>query len=203
MLTRILHWLVAHPVVYDAVQLAAGARQVERVLREELARLRPAGRVLDLGGGTGGWKALFAAGAQHVCLDRDRLKLHGFARKFPGGAAVLADARALPFADGAFDLVWCAFVPHHLDDLALRHVLDEAARVLRPDGRLVLVDPLFVADRWPGRLLWRYDRGRHPRTLAAHRAALAPRFELLHERRFTVLHAYALFVARPRTYAGG
>lgn len=51
---------------------------------------------------------------------------------------VLGDAHALPFADGAFDLVVARAAPHHFTDLRL--ALREAWRVLRAGGRLVLVD---------------------------------------------------------------
>jgi ubiquinone/menaquinone biosynthesis C-methylase UbiE len=196
MLTTILQWLVKHPVVYDAVQTAVGARKVERVLRDELAALELSGCVLDVGGGTGAWKALFPAHVRHVCLDIDPLKLGGFMRKFADGVAVLADATAMPFEDGSLETVWCVFVAHHLDDDALRGMLDEAARVLKPGGRLLFADALFIPSRMAGRLLWRYDRGNHPRTLAMHRAAVARRFEITRERRFEAVHAYALLVAR-------
>jgi SAM-dependent methyltransferase len=48
----------------------------------------------------------------------------------------LADAERLPFADGAFDMIFCRDVIEHLQhpDLALR----ELARVLQPAGLLVL-----------------------------------------------------------------
>ena len=197
MLTRVLHFLVKHPAVYDAVQVAVGARKVQRVLAEELAQLSPRGRVVDVGGGTGAWKPLFPASVRHVCLDLDPLKLHGFVAKFADGCAVLGDATAMPFADGSLDMVWCVFVSHHLDDSALRRALDEAARVLKPDGVLVFSDALLIARRWPGRLLWRYDRGKHPRALDVQRAAIERRFEITRERRFAAVHAYALFVARP------
>ena len=196
MLTAILHRLVAHPTVYDAVQVAAGARVIERELRAALASLQLTGTVLDVGGGTGGWKQLFPASVRHVCLDLDGVKLRGFRAKFPRGLALRADATRLPFPDASVENVMCTFIAHHLSDDAYRAMVDEAARVLVPGGWFLLADPLFVASRWRGRVLWRYDRGRHPRTLAAHRAAVARRFTLEREHSFAVIHAYALLVGR-------
>ena len=58
-------------------------------------------------------------------------------------ACVAADARALPFDDGSFDVVIIQGGLHHLerlpDDLDL--VLAEVVRVLGPDGRFVAVEP--------------------------------------------------------------
>lgn len=48
---------------------------------------------------------------------------------------------ALPFADGTFDVVVSSFVLHHVPTAAGRRAaLDEALRVLRPGGRLVVAD---------------------------------------------------------------
>ncbi len=54
-----------------------------------------------------------------------------------------ADLTALPFADAAFDLVTCRQVAHHLPTLAL---LRDVARVLKPEGQFVVVDPISPED---------------------------------------------------------
>ncbi|HEU4631127.1 MAG TPA: methyltransferase domain-containing protein [Gemmatimonadaceae bacterium] len=58
----------------------------------------------------------------------------------PRGAAALAaaDVRALPFATGAFDLVWCRLVVGHLADLGAAYA--ELARVCAPAGDVVVTD---------------------------------------------------------------
>ena len=59
-------------------------------------------------------------------------------------ALVQGDIQALPFASGAFDLVWCRDTMSCLDDCAL--ALRECARVLRPGGGMVLY-AVFASDR--------------------------------------------------------
>jgi SAM-dependent methyltransferase len=78
-------------------------------------------RVLDLGAGTGvAGRAALAAGARSVvsadsALGMLRRGAPGLRRDAPGLHPVAADATALPFRDGCFDLVLAAFCLGHLD----------------------------------------------------------------------------------------
>jgi arsenite methyltransferase len=55
------------------------------------------------------------------------------------------DARELPFPDASFDVVLSNFVLHELDSSAERErMLREIARVLKPGGRVALVDFIFT-----------------------------------------------------------
>jgi malonyl-CoA O-methyltransferase len=57
----------------------------------------------------------------------------------PAGALLAAaDVRAIPAADGAFDLIWCRLVVGHLPEL--ERVYAELARVCRPGGEVVVTD---------------------------------------------------------------
>jgi SAM-dependent methyltransferase len=84
------------------------------------------GRVLDLGAGTGvAGRAALAAGARSVVSADSAL---GMLRHCGSGLhPVAADATALPFRDGCFDLVLAAFCLGHLDRPA--EGLREARRV--------------------------------------------------------------------------
>lgn len=60
---------------------------------------------------------------------------------------VVADAQRLPFADGSLGNIVMVDVLHHIE-----HPLgffDEAARVLRPGGRIVTVEPAITMLSWP------------------------------------------------------
>jgi len=98
-------------------------------------------RVLEIGAGAAQCSRwLLAAGAEPVALDlssamlrRGRTAALGAGPRLP---MVQADAAALPFAAGSFDLACSAYggVPF-VDDSA--QVMCEVARVLRPGGRWV------------------------------------------------------------------
>jgi SAM-dependent methyltransferase len=58
-----------------------------------------------------------------------------------------ADVRQLPFGDGSFDVVVSNFVLHEMSSAADRtKMLREIIRVLRPGGRLALIDFIFTKD---------------------------------------------------------
>lgn len=57
------------------------------------------------------------------------------------------DARELPFGNESFDVVVSNFVLHEMNSLAdRRRMLQEIARVLRPAGRLALIDFIFTKE---------------------------------------------------------
>lgn len=98
-------------------------------------------RVLEVGAGAAQCaRWLLARGADPVALDLSGAML-GHARRLGLSSGlsvplVQADAQALPFADGSFDLACSAYgaVPFVADSAA---VMREVARVLRPGGRWV------------------------------------------------------------------
>ena len=59
---------------------------------------------------------------------------------------VVANAEAIPAPDNSCDAVTSIFMLHELPPQVRRTVIGEAARVLKPGGRLVLVDSLQRGD---------------------------------------------------------
>lgn len=102
------------------------------------------GRLLDIGTGTGRMAELFAASADRiVALDKSLAMLRVARAKLqhlPTDRVELVqgDFAQLPFADGSFDTVLFHQVLHFAQDPA--PALAEAARVLKPGGRVAIVD---------------------------------------------------------------
>jgi ubiquinone/menaquinone biosynthesis C-methylase UbiE len=64
-----------------------------------------------------------------------------------------ADMTALPFADGSFDLVTSALAIHNIPSAEGRYrAVDEAMRVLRPGGQLLVADFWWMARRYSAHL---------------------------------------------------
>lgn len=123
-------------------------------------------RVLDVGCGDGGFALeLHKKGAQAVAVDPDWEMIQAAKRRFLDGRADIALAAAagerLPFADGSFDVVVAKTVLCFAEDAAA--FVAEMARVLRPDGCLVIGElgkwSWWAAERrlrgWLGSPLWR------------------------------------------------
>lgn len=101
------------------------------------------GRCLDIGCGTGlHFSAMQATGREVVGLDLSADQLRIAARRTQ--LLVRGHATQLPFPNAAFDDVVATYLHTDIDDMA--PVFAEAARVLRPLGRLVYVGvhPCFV-----------------------------------------------------------
>jgi SAM-dependent methyltransferase len=195
-LQRVVSALMKGPFFYYLVQTLAGGQLVIKRVRDAAGPL-PSGRVLDVGGASGG--AALALGVRPsclVCLDYEFLPLADRRRVASGALGVQGDASRLPFIRKAFDLTLCTAVAHHLDDRLVSAAIPEIARVT--SGTFLFFDPTREPSRWISRLLWRFDRGRHPRSEGELRPILERSFHARITRAFGVLHRYFLFVGEPR-----
>jgi len=112
-------------------------------------------RVLDVACGTGEFERRLLEDvpeAQVVGVDLAPGMIERARAKFGGAPGVQfeqADAHDLPFPDDAFDVLVCASTFHYFTHPA--QVLREARRVLRPGGRLVVLD--WCRDFWTCRVM--------------------------------------------------
>lgn len=117
MVERVAH--VSGSKRFSLLEVAAGSGEVPEVVRQKLARR---GITLDV-----------------TLLDRARSHLPS-ASHAGRNAGVVADALALPFDDGAFDLVSCSLFVHHLNIQQVAQFVREGLRVSR---RALLINDLI------------------------------------------------------------
>jgi SAM-dependent methyltransferase len=115
-----------------------------------------AGRALDVACGTGmSTRALVEIAGDVVGMDGSAEMLHA-ARNVDGARFVRGEAELLPFAQGVFDAITCCSAVHWFDQ---QRFFAEAARVLSPDGWIVLYDHFYIGEmidvpefaEWTGR----------------------------------------------------
>jgi len=130
---------------YDLMNdlMSFGMHRLWKAFAVSIARIRPGERVLDVASGSGDLARAFAARGAEVwmsdingpMLARGRDRMLDAGRK---AAAVRCDAERLPFADAYFD---CVSVGFGLRNMTRKDAaLAEMARVLRPGGRLLVLE---------------------------------------------------------------
>ena len=137
-------YFAAHAHDWDELRrMHTSDEQVETALAQALDR-QGLGRLLDIGTGTGRMAELFARSADHiVALDKSLAMLRVARAKLQHLPTervelVQGDFAGLPFGDALFDTVLFHQVLHFAPDPAA--ALVEAGRVLRPGGRVAIVD---------------------------------------------------------------
>ena len=142
--TRAAEYFGANAARWDEIRsLHASDRAVEQALLKLVGK-RPFQSMLDLGTGTGRLLEIFAPFYRRgVGIDLSREMLAVARANLDRAGVANAQVRqgdifAPPVERDAFDLVTMHQVLHYLDDPAL--AIREAARLLRPAGRLVIVD---------------------------------------------------------------
>jgi len=100
-------------------------------------------RLLDVGCGDGTFaRSLAARGARGDGVDPNPEALAVARERVPAGTFLAARAEALPFRDVSFDGAVFVNSLHHVPKPAMHRALREAARVVGPAGRVVVVEPL-------------------------------------------------------------
>jgi ubiquinone/menaquinone biosynthesis C-methylase UbiE len=164
-LGRILHWAAG----YDALVWFFTHRS-DRAFREHLAglaRLVAGESVLDIGCGTGtlaivAKRQVGASGKVFGIDPSPEMIARATSKAAKAGIDVslkAAVAEALPFPDAQFDVVLSTLMLHHLPRKVRQQCAREIHRVLKPQGRVLVVD--FGAPQRKSGLLAHFHRHGH------------------------------------------
>jgi demethylmenaquinone methyltransferase / 2-methoxy-6-polyprenyl-1,4-benzoquinol methylase len=135
--------------VYDLMNgvMTAGLHHQWRRRAADLARVAPGDRVLDIATGTGDLALELAGrvgsdgtvvGADFSDRMLELARAKAFNAGFPRVRFEQANALALPYADDEFDAVTVGFGARNFSDL--RQGVSEMTRVVRPAGRVVILE---------------------------------------------------------------
>jgi demethylmenaquinone methyltransferase/2-methoxy-6-polyprenyl-1,4-benzoquinol methylase/phosphoethanolamine N-methyltransferase len=143
-----IHWarLYDKLALWRILTLGRGVKIWQEML--DKAILKPGDSVLDVGCGPGslilkakervgepGRASGIDASPEMIAVAREKAQRAGIDVEFR-----LEVVERLPFPDASFDAVLSSLMMHHLPDEVKRQALAEIYRVLKPAGRLVIVD---------------------------------------------------------------
>lgn len=141
---------------------------------EDLAKLlsmanpQPHWHVLDIATGGGHTANLIAPHVAFMVASDITYKMLRVAQtllsKYDNTVYTTTDAEHLAFASAQFDLVTCRIAPHHFPN-CFRFV-QECARVLKPNGKLVIEDHYAPENDHAARILMRLSNCETPRIIA-------------------------------------
>jgi ubiquinone/menaquinone biosynthesis C-methylase UbiE/catechol 2,3-dioxygenase-like lactoylglutathione lyase family enzyme len=132
----------------------------------ELAAPILSDRALDISTGGGHTALALAPHVSHMTASDLTPRMLAAARDFltasgvTNASYVIADAENLPFLDASFDLVTVRIAPHHYASVIA--AIHEMARVVRPGGRLVVIDNVAAQDATLDELSNRWEKWRDP-----------------------------------------
>ena len=126
---------------YDLLNdlLSLGRTKAWRKVATSIIAPKPGMRILDIAAGTGSSsRPLADAGAEVIPLDFSKGMLEAGRKRHPDLAFTHGDALALSFKDNEFDVTTISFGLRNTSDTL--KALSESLRVLKPGGRMVVVE---------------------------------------------------------------
>ena len=189
--------------VMSFVRSALGRARVMQAVASEYVQAEPGDSVVDFGCGVASILP-YLDGVQYVGVDVDENYIER-ARHIHGERGTFMSADLLTVSPDTFpkaDFVLVRGFLHHLDDEHAEAILNLAAEVLKPGGRLVTIDPVKIEGQNPiARLLISLDRGPHIRFETGYRALIERAFlpERLESRTdlLRLPYAHCVSVSRP------
>ena len=179
---------IAIPAVYRSLQRLIGRPDTTGRVLNDILKLKAGESVLDIGCGP---CTLFQymPPVDYTGMDMSP-KYIGSARAAYGDKGRFLVGAVSPDTSfeelGKFDLVMGLGLLHHIDDMLASSFFRAAKIALKPGGRVVTVDNVFVPEQnLIARTLIKMDRGQHVRDRAGYSRIAADHFDKVH---VTVLH---------------
>jgi SAM-dependent methyltransferase len=136
----------AQDYFYHSNRLVSWVQNAGHRALRSMAAATPAALTLDMACGDGAHRPYMWRGDRVVGVDIDQASLETHRKRYPEAVAVRGDCYRLPFRDGVFERVINIYNLEHL--VHLDFALEEAKRVMKADGKLLVSAPTEGGAAW-------------------------------------------------------
>jgi SAM-dependent methyltransferase len=156
--------VLAIPAAYQLWSSLVGGGAYDKVLVNEYVRPSAAGRILEIGCGPG-TIVRYLPPSEYLGFDLSPSYIEQAKKRFPNANFVCERVSQFSLAkEQSFDVVLAFGIVHHLEDAEARQLFQIAHDALRPGGKLVTSDGVWIDGQSPvARWLLSRDRGEHIR----------------------------------------
>lgn len=185
MLTLLRNYFVKHPLWFNMLRkiIELNFQKQKRIIHEVFPK-SPDARVLDIGCGTGEFSGFFPS-EKYNGIDISPVYIEHAKKRRKGNFSVM-DARNLEFAENSFDFILIMATLHHLSDTDAKKVIAEARRVLRPQGKILMLEDAKIQEfeSFVVGFIQKFDFGEYIRTPEDYKKIFLPHFTLEREWQF-------------------
>jgi cyclopropane fatty-acyl-phospholipid synthase-like methyltransferase len=165
-----LRSVLASPRMYELLQWMMGSSRGRPIFAREYVAANPGDRVLDIGCGPSGLLE-YLPDVTYLGFDMSPDYI-AYAKRRYGSRGRFYCERVRPESvkgEEPFDIVIASEILHHLSDEEGLDLFELARSCLKPTGRLVTLDAVYIEKQSPiARFIIDHDRGEHVRGRAAY-----------------------------------
>lgn len=204
MLKRIIRQLSKEPIIYNFLRriIEFNFIKLKQTIKKEFSLNDLTfgdKKILDVPCGTGEFCRLFNPKG-YIGIDISSEYIN-YARKTYQHTFYCRDARQNGFKDAYFDQVLILGLLHHLDISDIISALKETRRVLKNDGKVILIEDAPVSSNWNlvGKFLQKLDVGGYLRPAKEYRSILEEYFYI--DKCYPIRNGfwdYSIFVLSPK-----
>ena len=97
-------------------------------------------KILDFGCGIGSYAFLFDP-SDYLGVDVDEGRIAYGKKLAPAHSFLALKNCRIPLQDRSFDIIWVSAMLHHISDELCLQYIREFSRILKPGGRIVVIEP--------------------------------------------------------------
>lgn len=155
---------------------------------------------MDFGSGTGANSRMFRF-TDYIGVDPDKERIEFAKNLYPDYTFEVFDTKKIPVESKSIDYIAIIAVLHHIDTEQIKAYLDEFKRILKKDGKLMIMEPYICKDH-PicNRFMNWYDNGVYLRSEAEYLQLFDGEFDCKVLKRFRkcLLYNELFFTALPK-----